>query len=55
MRGVVSPAAGTEIELYYDEGNLKMFLLISLLTLIAVCCYGVIDYIRVNRIQSKGS
>ncbi|MBL7128087.1 MAG: hypothetical protein ISS16_03795 [Ignavibacteria bacterium] len=55
MRGVVSPSAGAEIELYYDEGNLKMFLLISLLTLIAVCCYGVIDYIRVNRIQSKVS
>ncbi len=49
MRGVVSPSAGAEIELYYDEGNLNLFLLFSMLTLIVVCCYGVIDYVRIKK------
>jgi WD40 repeat protein len=46
MRGVISPSAGTEIEIYYDEGNIKSFLIVSLITLLGVCCYGTFDYLR---------
>ena len=53
MRGVVSPSAGAEIEFYYDEGNIKLFLIISILILIAVYCYGIIDYTKVNKMKNK--
>ena len=46
MRGVISPSAGAEIELYYDEGNLKLFLLFSMLILAGVYGYGIFDYFR---------
>ncbi len=46
MRGVISPSAGSEIELYYDEGNIKFFLLISIFTLFGVFCFGMYDYLR---------
>jgi len=49
MRGIVSPSAGTEIELYYDEGDLKLFLIISILTLIAVYFYGIFDFVKSNQ------
>jgi hypothetical protein len=49
MRGVVSPFAGAEIELYYDEGNVKLFLIISIMTLVVVYVYGIFDYIRLNK------
>jgi uncharacterized membrane protein YfhO len=46
MRGVISPSAGTEIELYYDEGNIKIFLLLSIFTLLGVFCFGTYDHLR---------
>jgi hypothetical protein len=46
MRGVISPYAGAEIEMYYDEGNIKAFLLLSLLTLAGVFGFGTFDYFR---------
>ncbi|MDD5361290.1 MAG: hypothetical protein PHN88_04105 [Ignavibacteria bacterium] len=49
MRGVVSPAAGSEVEFYYDEGNIKIFLLLSLVTLLGVCVFGVYDYKKDKR------
>jgi len=53
MRGVVSPSAGAEIELYYDEGNLKLFLIISILTLIAVYFYGIFDFVKTKNKKNK--
>lgn len=46
MRGVISPSAGSEIELYYDEGNVKFFLLLSVFTLLGVFCFGTYDHLR---------
>ena len=45
MRGVISPSAGAEIEVYYDEGNVKTFLVISLITLLGVFCYGIYNHL----------
>jgi len=53
MRGVISPSAGSEIEVYYDEGNIKTFLVISLITLLGVFCYGTYDYFRKVRNETE--
>jgi len=46
MRGVISPSAGAEIDMYYDEGNLKLYLMLSMLILAGVYGYGIFDYFR---------
>jgi hypothetical protein len=53
MRGVVSPFAGAEIEMYYDEGNIKAFLLLSLLTLAGVFGFGTFDYFRSGKNKNE--
>ena len=46
MRGIISPRAGAEVEFYYDEGNLKIFLIISILSLLLIYAYGSFEYFR---------
>ncbi len=46
MRGVISPSAGAEIDMYYDEGNLKLYLMLSMLVLAGVYGYGIFDYFK---------
>ncbi|HEY5122427.1 MAG TPA: hypothetical protein VIK14_01690 [Ignavibacteria bacterium] len=53
MRGVISPFAGAEIEMYYDEGNIKAFLLLSLLTLAGVFGFGTFDYFRSGKNKNE--
>jgi hypothetical protein len=52
MRGVVSPSADSEIELYYDNGNISFFLVLSLFTLIVVFAYGTFDYFKNKKLTS---
>lgn len=53
MRGVISPSAGAEIELYYDEGNLKLFLIFSMLVLAGVYGFGIFDYFRIKKTEES--
>ena len=56
MRGVVSSRAGAEIELYYDEENLKTFLIISIATLLFVFTFGTFDHFKnENSIKEKNN
>ena len=52
MRGVVSPSAGSEIELYYDNGNISFFLVLGLFTLIVVFAYGTFDYFKNKKLTT---
>lgn len=49
MRGIVSPRAGSEIEMVYDERNIKIWLLLSLFVIILSIGYGIVDNTILNK------
>jgi len=49
MRGVVAPRAGTEIEMYYDDGNVWYFLGLELLVIAATIVFGIVGWVKYRR------
>ena len=46
MRGVISPSAESDIEIYYYKGNLTMFMLISYAFLTGIFAFGAVGYFK---------
>jgi hypothetical protein len=49
MRAVVSSRAGAEIEMFYDDGNVKLFLFVSLIVIVGTFAYTFVNLKNKNR------